>query len=101
MIDETTTETPEAVAPEAQVADGPVADGPVADAPAAADGDGELTAIAQSIRCRQHAAPPRSAQTARRARPLSRRADRTARPARVRMRSRKPWVFARRRLFGW
>ena len=24
-----------------------------------------------------------------------------ARPARVRMRSRKPWVFARRRLFGW
>src|SRR5579875_194983 len=25
----------------------------------------------------------------------------TARPARVRMRSRKPWTFARRRLFGW
>jgi hypothetical protein len=24
-----------------------------------------------------------------------------ARPARVRMRSRKPWVLARRRLFGW
>jgi hypothetical protein len=24
-----------------------------------------------------------------------------ARPARVRIRSRKPWVFARRRLFGW
>jgi hypothetical protein len=24
-----------------------------------------------------------------------------ARPARVRMRNRKPWVFARRRLFGW
>src|SRR4051794_26428800 len=24
-----------------------------------------------------------------------------ARPARVRMRSRNPWVFARRRLFGW
>jgi hypothetical protein len=24
-----------------------------------------------------------------------------ARPARVRMRSRKPWVFARRRVFGW
>jgi hypothetical protein len=24
-----------------------------------------------------------------------------ARPARVRMRRRKPWVFARRRLFGW
>ena len=24
-----------------------------------------------------------------------------ARPARVRIRSRKPWTFARRRLFGW
>jgi hypothetical protein len=34
-------------------------------------------------------------------RPLWRRAARTARPARVRMRSRKPWVFALRRLFGW
>lgn len=34
-------------------------------------------------------------------RPLRRRAARIARPARVRMRSRKPWVFARRRLFGW
>ena len=28
-------------------------------------------------------------------------APRIARPARVRMRSRKPWVLARRRLFGW
>lgn len=35
------------------------------------------------------------------ARPLRRRAARTARPARVRIRSRKPWTFARRRLFGW
>src|SRR3954452_7387339 len=34
-------------------------------------------------------------------RPLPRRADRMARPARVRMRRRKPWVLARRRLFGW
>ncbi len=34
-------------------------------------------------------------------RPLRRRAARMARPARVRMRSRKPCVFARRRLFGW
>jgi hypothetical protein len=41
------------------------------------------------------------AQAARRVRPLPRRAERIARPARVRMRSRKPWVFARRRLFGW
>jgi hypothetical protein len=36
-----------------------------------------------------------------RSRPLRLRAARTARPARVRMRSRKPCVFARRRLFGW
>jgi hypothetical protein len=35
-----------------------------------------------------------------RARPFLRRADRMARPARVRMRSRNPCVFARRRLFG-
>ena len=34
-------------------------------------------------------------------RPLRRRAARMARPARVCIRSRKPWVFARRRLFGW
>lgn len=34
-------------------------------------------------------------------RPLRLRAERMARPARVRMRSRKPCVFARRRLFGW
>jgi hypothetical protein len=34
-------------------------------------------------------------------RPLRRRAARTARPARVRIRSRKPCTFARRRLFGW
>ena len=36
-----------------------------------------------------------------RSRPFCLRAARTARPARVRMRSRKPCVFARRRLFGW
>jgi hypothetical protein len=34
-------------------------------------------------------------------RPLPRRAARIARPARVRMRSRNPWVRDRRRLFGW
>ncbi len=34
-------------------------------------------------------------------RPLRRRAERMARPARVRIRSRKPWVLARRRLLGW
>jgi hypothetical protein len=32
---------------------------------------------------------------------LRRRVDRIARPARVRIRRRNPWVFARRRLFGW
>jgi hypothetical protein len=36
-----------------------------------------------------------------RSRPLRRRDARIARPARVRMRSRKPWTFARRRLLGW
>jgi hypothetical protein len=36
-----------------------------------------------------------------RSRPLRLRAARMARPARVRMRSRKPCVLARRRLFGW
>jgi hypothetical protein len=34
-------------------------------------------------------------------RPLRRRAETMARPARVRIRNRKPCVFARRRLFGW
>lgn len=34
-------------------------------------------------------------------RPLRRRAARMARPARVRMRRRKPCTLARRRLFGW
>ena len=34
-------------------------------------------------------------------RPLARRAVMIARPARVRIRSRNPCVFARRRLFGW
>ncbi len=35
------------------------------------------------------------------ARPLPRRADTMARPARVRIRRRNPWTRARRRLFGW
>ena len=41
------------------------------------------------------------AQTARRLRPLARRALMTARPPRVFMRTRKPWVRARRILEGW
>ncbi len=40
-------------------------------------------------------------QTARLLRPLRRREERMARPARVRMRRRKPWTLWRRRLFGW
>jgi len=40
-------------------------------------------------------------QTLTRARPFRRLAARMARPARLRMRSRKPCVLARRRLFGW
>jgi hypothetical protein len=34
-------------------------------------------------------------------RPLRRRADKTARPERVRMRTRNPCVRLRRRLLGW
>ena len=34
-------------------------------------------------------------------RPMARRREITARPSAVFMRVRKPWVFARRRLFGW
>ena len=45
--------------------------------------------------------PDLAVQTASRLRPLLRRAERIARPARVRMRRRKPCVLARRRLFGW
>lgn len=48
-----------------------------------------------------HGATPTVRHTDSCARPLRRRAANTARPARVRMRIRKPWVFARRRLFGW
>jgi hypothetical protein len=56
----------------------------------------ELGALTQPGRCRQHVAQAES-----RVRPLVRRAPRIERPARVRMRRRKPWVLARRRLFGW
>ena len=43
--------------------------------------------------------PPDQADSRRR--PLARRALRMARPARVDIRCRNPWLFARRRLFGW
>jgi len=58
------------------------------------NGERELRAVAHPRLGRQDQALSFS-------RPLCRRAARTARPARVRMRSRKPCVLARRRLFGW
>jgi hypothetical protein len=64
------------------------------------DRGGKLVTSPQSVRRRQHARADLP-QADRRARPLDRRAERIARPARVRIRSRKPWVFERRRLFGW
>ena len=59
----------------------------------------EVRPLAQAVTCRQHAAARRQAESSER--PLRRRAARMARPARVRMRRRKPCVLARRRLFGW
>lgn len=51
---------------------------------------------------RQHRLPPApETQAVSSRRPLRRRPAMMARPARVRMRNRKPWVRARRRLFGW
>jgi hypothetical protein len=61
----------------------------------------EVLAPPQPILGGQHSMTPVADQADRRVRPLPRRVARIARPARVRIRSRKPWVFARRRLFGW
>jgi len=66
----------------------------------------EVLLAAHARNSGQHRTPPPSrlrsaSQTLTRARPLRRRAASTARPARVRIRSLKPCVFARRRLFGW
>jgi len=55
----------------------------------------------RELRAATHPGLRRQDQALSRSRPLCLRAARTARPARVRMRSRKPCVFARRRLFGW
>jgi hypothetical protein len=55
----------------------------------------------RELRATAHPGLGRQDQALSRSRPLCLRAARTARPARVRIRSRKPWVFARRRLFGW
>ena len=58
----------------------------------------EVGSAAHPVRSGQHR---RWCQAESSARPLRRRAARIARPARVRIRRRKPWVLARRRLFGW
>ncbi len=61
----------------------------------------EVLAPPQPMLGRQHVMTCLSDQAERLARPLPRRFARIARPARVRIRRRKPWVLARRRLFGW
>ena len=66
--------------------------------PAGAQGRGDIGSAGQPVTPGQHRS---TVQTDRRLRPLARRAESTARPARVRIRRRNPWVFARRRLFGW
>lgn len=65
-------------------------------AAAGAQRRGEVGAAPQPGAGREHAGQAES-----RERPLARRPARMARPARVRIRRRNPWVFARRRLFGW
>ena len=57
---------------------------------------GKVVAAPQPGAGREHAGQAES-----RERPLARRPARIARPARVRIRRRNPWVLARRRLFGW
>jgi hypothetical protein len=61
----------------------------------------EVLRAAHSQRSRQHYGRSTRSQADRRLRPLRRRAEMTARPARVRIRRRKPWVRLRRRLLGW
>jgi hypothetical protein len=75
----------------------------LASAAATPDSGGELRLTPQpGSRGKHRPSPPRAGvgQTLTRARPFRRLAARTARPARVRMRNRKPCVLARRRLFG-
>jgi hypothetical protein len=61
----------------------------------------EVFRVVHSQQSRQHRWPAGGFQADRRARPLRRRAEMIARPARVRIRRRKPWVRLRRRLLGW
>ena len=69
-------------------------------APTATGGDTEVATAPQAMRGRKHVGGD-GAQAASRERPLRRRPARIARPARVRIRRRKPCVLCRRRLFGW
>lgn len=67
---------------------------------AVSNGVTELRRASHPVLSREHwSATARQAVSERR--PLRRRPVTMARPARVRMRSRKPWTLARRRLFGW
>jgi hypothetical protein len=73
--------------------------------PTGAGDASEVTATGQPMRRRKHGSGSRASrvedQTARLLRPLRRLEDKMERPARVRMRSRKPCTLWRRRLFGW
>jgi hypothetical protein len=64
---------------------------------ASSDGPAEVGRPSHPMLRRKHQADQADSSE----RPLRRRAARIARPARVRIRRRKPWVLARRRLFGW
>ena len=70
-------------------------------APPAFERGGEVGTVPNPGSRRQHRVSCRCRYAVRRARPRRRREATIARPARVRIRSRKPWVLARRRLFGW
>jgi hypothetical protein len=80
-------------------------DGVGAGTPTGAGDASEVTATGKPMRRRKHGSGSRASrvedQTARLLRPLRRLEDRMERPARVRMRSRKPCTLWRRRLFGW
>ena len=69
--------------------------------PAARVPRAERRVATKSARRRSREPAGSTGQADRRVRPLERRAARIDRPARVRIRRRKPWVLARRRLFGW
>jgi hypothetical protein len=75
---------------------------PPASSRTATHDDPKVLTTPQTRGSRQHGAPRRQPNQADSvSRPLRRRAAKMARPARVRILSRNPWVRARRRLFGW